>query len=893
MAVVPAGLATALHDRYRLDRELGQGGMATVYLAHDMRHPRLVAVKVLRPELGAVIGPDRFLAEIRTTATLQHPHILPLLDSGQADGLLYYVMPFVEGESLRDRLKRERQLPVEEAIRIAIEVATAMDYAHRHNVIHRDLKPENILLQDGQALVADFGIALAVSTTAGDRLTSTGLSVGTPAYMSPEQAAGERTLDSRSDIYALGCVLYEALAGEVPFPGPTIQAITARKLSQPIPSLSAVRGTVSAGLEEVITRALARVPADRFGSGREFADALRAVERPGATPVSAPSAAVARPPDRLLSGSRLPWLLAGAAVTVAGVLVVRGARTPDPTGGQVVSLTLTTPPDQHLTAEREPDPIRITRDGSTFIFLGRGRTGPHLLYRRDLADPEPRPIPGTEDAHAPFLAPDGGSVGFFRQGRLYRVSLTGGDPSPVADSASWGALGAWSDDGWIYFVSRQGKLVRVAERGGQPEVLHAPDAEGNRLLYPAPLPGGRGLLFSQCTPGCNNISLHLIDLRSHQARRLLEAAGRAWYLPIGLLLYRPAGSAEIAALPFDLERLAIIGAPVIVLDHVGQTHNTATADAAFDISTTGTAVYLPGEAVALRAVVQHREDGTESALIEDRRGFLFPRVSPDGRSLVVEVHSLVHSTVDGDIWIYDLKSGSSRRLAAEGHATRPAWSPDGRGVAFTSWVGDSTGVYIQSADGGPAIRLRDGGYRIDGGRQVSWTPDMRWVIAAPFSDSTKHDIMALSTDTSQPPRMIRQTAANEVPGPVSRDGRWLSYESDETGRSELYLQSMAGGPGWPVSTDGAVDPVWPMGGAELYYLSGPNLVVARLDLGGVPRVLSRRTLPWPAIEDPSGNSAQYDILPNGDVLLLRTQASEQEPVVLLNWFEELRQKTRR
>ncbi len=887
---LPAALSAALQDRYRLDRELGQGGMATVYLAHDVRHPRLVAVKVLRPELGAVIGPDRFLAEIRTTATLQHPHILPLLDSGQADGLLYYVMPFVEGESLRERLNRERQLPVEEAVRIAIEVATAIDYAHRHQVIHRDLKPENILLQDGQALVADFGIALAISTTAGDRLTSTGISVGTPAYMSPEQAAGERTLDSRSDIYALGCVLYEALAGEVPYPGPTIQAITARKLSQPVPSLRVVRGTVSAGLEEVVSRALARVPADRFGSGRELADALRAVERPGATPV--PSTGTRRL-SRFVSGSRLPWLLAGATATAAGVLAVRSAGSPAGSARQVVSLTLTTPANMHLTAEREPDPIRLTPDGRTFIFLGRGTSGPHLLYRRDLADPEPRPIPGTEDAHAPFLAPDGGSVGFFRQGRLYRVSLTGGDPSAVADSAYGGALGGWSDDGWIYFVSRQRMLVRVAERGGRPESLYAPDAEANRLLYPSPLPGGRGLLFTQCTPGCNNISLHAMDLRSRKARKLLDDAGRAWYLPIGLLLYRPAGSAEMAAIPFDLERLATTGEPVMVLDHVGQTHSSSQADAAFDVPATGTAVYLPGEAVALRAVMQHHGDGTESPLFEDRRGFLFPRVSPDGRSLAVEVHSLVHSTVDGDIWIYDLKSGSSRRLAGEGHATRPAWSPDGRRVAFTSWVGDSTGVYVQSADGGPAIRLKDGGYRIDGFCQVSWTPDMRWVIASPFSDSTKHDILALSTDTSQPPRVIRQTAANEVPGPVSRDGRWLSYASDETGRMELYLQAMAGGPGWPVSTDGGVDPVWPGGGAELYYPSGQNLVVARLDLGGVPRVLSRRPLPWPAIEEPAGSSAQYDVLPNGDVVLIRTPASAQDPVVLLNWFEELKRRTGR
>ena len=207
-ADVSAVLQAALADRYTITRELGSGGMATVYLAEDLRHRRKVAVKVLRPELAAVIGAERFLAEIRTTANLQHPHILPLHDSGEAGSFLYYVMPFVEGESLRDRLRREKQLPIPDAVRIATEVASALDYAHRHNVIHRDIKPENILLHDGSALVADFGIALAVSTAGGGtRMTETGLSLGTPHYMSPEQAMGEREITARSDVYALGAVL--------------------------------------------------------------------------------------------------------------------------------------------------------------------------------------------------------------------------------------------------------------------------------------------------------------------------------------------------------------------------------------------------------------------------------------------------------------------------------------------------------------------------------------------------------------------------------------------------------------------------------------------------------------------------------------------------------------
>src|SRR5665213_3054828 len=224
-------LTRALADRYAIERELGQGGMATVYLARDLKHDRHVAVKVLHPDLAAVVGAARFLAEIRTTANLQHPHILPLHDSGDADGYLFYVMPYVEGETLRTRLTRERQLPITDAVRIAREVASALDYAHRHNVVHRDIKPENILLHDGSALVADFGIALAISNAGGTRLTQTGLSLGTPQYMSPEQATGDKIIDGRTDVYSLGAVLYEMLAGEPPFTGPSSQAIVSRVLT--------------------------------------------------------------------------------------------------------------------------------------------------------------------------------------------------------------------------------------------------------------------------------------------------------------------------------------------------------------------------------------------------------------------------------------------------------------------------------------------------------------------------------------------------------------------------------------------------------------------------------------------------------------------------------------
>src|SRR5690348_10445204 len=280
----------AFTGRYAIERELGRGGMATVYLAEDLKHGRPVAIKVLAPELAAALGRERFLREIATAARLSHPHILPLHDSGEASGFLYFVMPYVEGESLRDRLVREKQLPIEDAITIVRQVASALSYAHSRDVVHRDVKPDNVLLSEGGAIVADFGIAGAL-LAAGGRLTQTGIILGTPAYMSPEQGAGERALDGRSDGYSLGCVLYEMLTGEPPFTGPTAQAIIAKRFTDPVPSARRLRETVPLPMDQAIAKALARAPADRFATTHQFAEALResAEARPDA--VATPTAA--------------------------------------------------------------------------------------------------------------------------------------------------------------------------------------------------------------------------------------------------------------------------------------------------------------------------------------------------------------------------------------------------------------------------------------------------------------------------------------------------------------------------------------------------------------------------------------------------------------------------
>jgi hypothetical protein len=378
-------LQAALRERYAIERELARGGMATVYLARDLKHDRAVALKVLRPELSAILGADRFLREIRLTANLQHLHILPLLDSGDAGGFLYYVMPYVESESLRRRLEREGQLPVAEAVRLTTEVAEALDYAHQQGIIHRDIKPENILLSRGHALVADFGIALAVTQAGRDRLTETGLSLGTPAYMSPEQATADPRLDGRSDQYSLACVTYEMLAAEPPYTGPSAQAIIAKRFSEPVPHLSSVR-EVPAGVEQAVTRALSRMPANRFPTVFEFAHALGLTEPAPTVPralsrravgvmsalavlvlVAAMGLLLSRPSSRRPTVQRQFTFTGRAAMpalspdgkSVAYVSGYRALLVQPAEGGEPVTLV---PPARFLGYPR------WTRDGSAIVF---------------------------------------------------------------------------------------------------------------------------------------------------------------------------------------------------------------------------------------------------------------------------------------------------------------------------------------------------------------------------------------------------------------------------------------------------------------------------------------------------------------------------------------------
>ena len=452
-------LAAALAQTYRLERELGKGGMATVYLGEDLRHQRRVAVKVLRPDLSAIVGAERFLNEIRVTANLQHPHILPLYDSGSADGLLYYVMPYVQGESLRDRLNREKQLPIDEAVRLAREVAGALDYAHRQGVIHRDIKPENILLQDGTALVTDFGIALAVSQAGGSRLTETGLSLGTPYYMSPEQATGDRQIDARSDIYALGAVLYEMLSGDPPHTGSTAQAIIAAVVTEEPRDIASRRPRLAPHIAEAVHRALEKLPADRFASAAEFSKAL---EGPTAATGRFASAPAAR------RGARRRWVPAALLVAgLAGGLAAGRLLFPSAPVREVRT---------RLTFTGAANAPSVSWDGHWLAYIRGECRSAGSACDGDLVIQElPRGVPsvlvaGASSLSGPSWSPDGSNIVVWMrpaggQGGLYVVQRSGGLIRKVADDANTNDF--W-DDRTIAYDRRGGsKLMLVDIASGE------------------------------------------------------------------------------------------------------------------------------------------------------------------------------------------------------------------------------------------------------------------------------------------------------------------------------------------------------------------------------------------------------------------------------------------
>jgi eukaryotic-like serine/threonine-protein kinase len=878
----PTRLVAALADRYRLEREAGAGGMATVYVAHDLRHDRKVALKVLRPELAAVIGAERFLAEIKTTAALQHSHILPLFDSGQADGFLFYVMPFVEGESLRDRLRREKELPVEEAVRLAQEIASALDYAHRHGIIHRDIKPENVLLQDGQALVADFGIALAVTAAGGNRMTETGLSLGTPGYMSPEQATGERTLDARADVYSLGCLLYEMLVGEPPHTGPSVQAVIAAVVTKEPERLGARRRSVPANVEAAVHKALAKLPADRFASADAFAKAL---SEPASSASMASVPGFASPAVRAPSRKRA--MVLGAAMLVLVALGALGWMRPraHPFMNRYALFLR----DKEAVASTAPGGrVAISPDGRRIVYMGRG-TGATRLWVKDADQVDPTPLAGTDGASSPFFSPDGRQLGFVSGGRTVRIlPLEGGAPLTLTDSAN--TTGAdWGSDGYVYFETESG-IARIRATGGRPEPVytfgrteHAIGAE-----WPVVLPGARGLLFRlrHEGQGVADFDIMVMPLPKGEAHVLLRGL-YARYSPTGHLVV-VTSDGKLLLVPFDLGKLALSGPPIALYEGL----ESSPFSAALALSNGGTLVYQTTSQSSSREMVWVSREGVasrvDSAWKLDGTINSFA-LSPNARAIAVDVSR----NGKADIWVKQLPSGPFSRITfGDTSFTRPSWTPDGSHVLFLGNRGDGAGVpSSRRADGiGAATRLLSPKV---GFAQALESADGQWLILRRvLGDVGNGDIFGVHLgDTALVPLVT--SPAREVSPALSPDGKWLAYASDESGTFEIYVRPFpnAASARWQVSTAGGSSPLWSRSGKELFFRNDRGDLVSAEVKGepsfsvGAQRVLF--SLKPFTFADPL---LTYVASPDDKrFLMMRETASGESGLLVVSehWFEEL------
>jgi Tol biopolymer transport system component/tRNA A-37 threonylcarbamoyl transferase component Bud32 len=878
-----ARLASALPDRYRLVRELGQGGMATVYLAEDLKHGRKVAIKVLHPELSAVLGSERFLAEIKVTANLQHPHILGLIDSGEADGLLYYVMPYVAGESLRARLIREGQLPVEEALRLAREVASALDYAHRQGVVHRDIKPENTLLQDGAALVADFGIALAVEEAGGSRMTQTGMSLGTPAYMSPEQAMGERKIGARSDVYALGAMTYEMLAGEPPFTGPNSQAIVAKVLTEQPPPLRAKRPTVAPAAEAAIMTALQKLPADRWASAKEFGDALAAAGSHHSQ--AAPTVPTAVPPALVRPSAGRPvlwlgWAVAGIALGVAAWALLR----PDPElppsrlailapglGGSGASSS-----QRHLTFEP---------DGEALVYAMVAGDGFLRLVRQPLDAEGATPIPGAVQLSSPLVSPDGRWLITTNavQRQVLRLPLEGGSPELAVRAMLTSDDAAWAPDGSIWF-SEADRIGRVVG-DSLVQVLGV----GQRRLQQI-LPDGRTALVVRNRVGNATGPVLLVDLEDGSETTLLDTPVIEARITRGLLVFVSLGG-TLQAAPLDRSGRRLGAGPVTVGTNVAY---TGTAVAQFAVAPNGNVAYIPEEPYSLVFVDR---TGASRLATAERRNFHHPMFSPDGRRLSTDFNS-----IEGrNVWILGLDEGTLSRASFDRDGHDATWTPDGRFITYLAPVTRAGGLTLL------LLRKRPGSAE---------PPDT--LLSSPFLSYTGvwlRDGSALVTtanDLRRDPRSVDSTRGssrtdaaivrNQGRGPLeplvaspfeeqyvgaSPDGRWISFVSDQSGREEVYVRDLAGEQDQVlVSLEGGTEPVWSHDGRELFYRetrqADPYLVAAAIRNSPRLAVTGRKRL-FPIADIVATNPhANYDLSPDGKTFVMVRRSPAARIVVIQN-----------
>ena len=832
---------------YEILAPIGAGGMGEVWKARDTRLDRTVAIKKSAAQFS-----ERFEREAHAVAALNHPHICTLYDVGPD----YLVMEYIEGAPLKG------PLPLEEALRLAVQIADALGAAHRKGIVHRDLKPGNILVTKAGVKLLDFGLAKTqpvsapgeVGQTLTTPLTGEGAIVGTPQYMAPEQVEG-KPVDARTDIFAFGSVLYEMVTGRRAFLGKTPASMIAAILAAEPPPLTSLQPLAPPALERVVKTCLAKDPEERWQSARDLKLALLSVSE-----VGLPSSA---------KRNWIGWLLAGVFF-LATVLVTALALLRQPPSAQPVRFPIL--PPEKVTVRAPQGPV-VSPDGERLVFAGTRADGQTMLWVRALNSVHVQSIPGTEGALFPFWSPDSRSIAFSATGRLKRVEPAGGMPQTLCAAGS-GAAGSWNREGVILFGGSGLPIQRVSVGGGEPQPVTMLDtAHGENSHYcPYFLPDQRRFLYF-----ASNYVLRVGSLDGRVQATLPVKASPFAYAPPGYLLYPSDGS--ILARRFDLGRLQLTGEPVLVAEQVAQILGYPWFP--FSVSENGVLAWLTSTSGNLAQLTWFDATGRRLETVGEPADYSNPALSPDEKKLAVGIREPVTGT--RDIWIFDLARGSRTRFTFDtADDMNPTWSPDGSLIAWSSNRKGARDLYVKSASGTGEDQLL-----VESGADKSaehWSADGRFLFYNQASAALH--ALPMTTGSERKPLALLSGKFGTTQARLSPNGKFLAYRSNESGRAEIYVQSFppAGGK-WQVSTSGGTDPWWSQDGKQLFYLSGERLTAVPVKTegaqfeAGLPRFLFEVRLP--AIL-----RNRYVVSANGQRFLVNAlvdQPQQGPMTVLVNW----------
>jgi Tol biopolymer transport system component/tRNA A-37 threonylcarbamoyl transferase component Bud32 len=900
---------------YEIVAAIGAGGMGEVYRARDTRLDRTVAIKVLHSQL--IVSTElkaRFEREAKVISQLQHPNICVLHDIGSENGTDFLVMEFLEGESLSEKLKRG-PLPTAELLKTAIDVADALEKAHRAGIIHRDLKPGNVMLTKSGAKLLDFGLAktmTATVTSAGNSsasvfaaavtlsspaspLSSAGAILGTVQYMAPEQIQGLEA-DARSDIFAFGLLLYEMATGKRAFQGKTQSSVVGQILAVDPPPISSLQPMTPAALSRLVSTCLEKDPEERFQTIHDVKLQLQWIAEAGSQ-VSVP-AQVASPRK---TRERTVWSIVVAAVVLIAIALAIGYVQRAPKPAQPMRLNAELGADVALYTDYGANAV-LSPDGTRLVFVAIGADKARHLYTRSLDQTQASVLSGTEGVRDPFFSPDDQWIAFFAGGKLKKVSAQGGAVVTLCDAPNERG-GSWGDDDSIVFAAgnREG-LSRVSSAGGNPAPLTTLNQQAGEVTHrwPQVLPGSKDVIFTDHTSGgqFDDAEIAVYSAASGKVKTVLHGGLYARYLPSGHLVY--VHNSTLFAVPFDIKRLEVTGQPSPVVE--GVSSNPSHGGAQLSFSDSGTFVYFAGASASQIVSISWMDAAGKFTTLRETPGdYSHPAISPDGKRLAMDITSGNRT----DIWVYEWERDTLTRLTFNGDSnTNPLWTPDGRRIVYQSSEKGKAGNpwWIRADGGGDAQRLAESKYT-----QVPWSlsPDGKILAFHQSNPGTGWDIFTMSVEGNEKtgwkpaePKPFVNSPATEVAPAFSPDGRWIAYFSNESGSIEVYVRPFPGPGGkWQVSTGGGYFPAWSRNGKELFYRASDSKIMVVNYTSSGDSFHADKPRQWsPGQFTDRGVGLNFALHPDGKRFAVlkapnATESSSTKNVsFIFNFFDELRRK---